>query len=83
MRSLTGSEDSSVERNSFREIITAIVKRFARLAGIQTALRMARKVPRLTLDDDGNVLDYDTQDPLGTITLLIDQYEVQIGRAHV
>lgn len=79
MRSLTGSEDSSVERVSFRAIITAIVKRFARLAGIPTALRMARKVPQLTLDDDGNVLDYDTQDPLGTITLLIDQYEVLYG----
>jgi len=79
MRSQTGSEDSSAERNSFREIITAIVKRFARLAGIQTALRIARKVPRLALDDEGNVLEYDTQDPLGTITLLIDQYEVLYG----
>jgi two-component system nitrate/nitrite response regulator NarL len=79
MRSLTGSEDSSVERVSFREIITAIVKRFARLAGMPMALRVARKVPRLTLDDDGNVLDYDTQDPLGTITFLIDQYEVHYG----
>jgi two-component system, NarL family, nitrate/nitrite response regulator NarL len=79
MRSPTGSEDSSAERNSFREIITAIVKRFARLAGLQTALRIARKVSRLTLDDDGNVLEYDTQDPLGTITLLIDQFEVLYG----
>ena len=79
MRSLTGSEDPSAERNSFREIITATVKRFARLAGIQTALRIARKVPRLTLDDEGNVLEYNTQDPLGTITLLIDQYEVLYG----
>jgi two-component system nitrate/nitrite response regulator NarL len=79
MKSLTGSEDLSVEGASFREIITATVKRFARLAGIPTALRMARKVPRLTLDDEGNVLDYDTQDPLGTITLLIDQFEVLYG----
>ncbi|MEO8355348.1 MAG: response regulator transcription factor, partial [Chloroflexota bacterium] len=79
MGSMIGSEDLSVEGASFREIITAIVKRFARLAGTSTALRIARKVPRLTLDDDGNVLDYDTQDPLGTITLLIDQYEVLYG----
>ena len=78
-QNLTSSEDSSIEGASFREIITAIVKRFARLAGVPTAVRMARKVPRLTLDDDGNVLDYDTRDPLGTITLLIDQYEVLYG----
>jgi DNA-binding NarL/FixJ family response regulator len=44
-----------------------------------TALRMARKVPLLILDDEGNVLDYDLQDPLGTITLLIDQYEGLYG----
>lgn len=79
MGRMIGSEDFSVEGASFREIITAIVKRFARLAGPSTALRIARKVPRLTLDDNGNVLDYDTQDPLGTITLLIDQYEVLYG----
>jgi two-component system, NarL family, nitrate/nitrite response regulator NarL len=79
MRSLTGSEDLSTEGASFREIITAIVKRFARLAGIPTALQLARRVPRLTLDNEGNVLDYDTQDPLSTITLLVDQYEVLYG----
>ncbi len=79
MQSLTGSEDSSVEGASIREIITAIVKRFARLAGLSTALNVARKVPRLTVDDGGNVLDYDTHDPLGTITLLIDRYEVLYG----
>src|SRR5215213_4232141 len=79
MGRMIGSEDFSVEGASFQEIITAIVKRFARLAGPSTALRIARKVPRLTLDDNGNVLDYDTQDPLGTITLLIDQYEVLYG----
>lgn len=79
MQSLSGSEDSSVEGASIREIISAIVKRFARLAGISTALNVARKVPRLTVDDDGNVLDYDAHDPLGTITLLIDRYEVLYG----
>jgi two-component system nitrate/nitrite response regulator NarL len=79
MQSLNRPQDLYAEGASFREIITAIVKRFARLAGMPMALRVARKVPRLTLDDDGNVLDYDTQDPLGTITLLIDQYEVLYG----
>jgi two-component system nitrate/nitrite response regulator NarL len=79
MQNLNGPQDFYVEGASFREIITAIVKRFARLAGMPMALHVARKVPQLTLDDDGNILDYDTQDPLGTITLLIDQYEVLYG----
>jgi DNA-binding NarL/FixJ family response regulator len=55
------------------------VKRFARLAGLPAALNVARKVPRLTVDEDGNVLDYNARDPLGTITFLIDQYEVLYG----
>lgn len=79
MQSPPGLKDSFDERPFFREIISAIVKRFVRLTGIPTALNVARKVPQLTLTDDGNVLDYDTQNPLGTITLLIDQYEVLYG----
>ena len=77
--SLTGPEDLSSENVSYREIITSIVKRFARLAGLPAALNVARKVPRLTVDEDGNVLDYNAHDPLGTITFLIDQYEVLYG----
>jgi DNA-binding NarL/FixJ family response regulator len=64
---------------SYRQVITAIVKRFARLAGIPAALNVARKVPQLSVDDEGNVLEYNTYDPIGTITLLIDQYEVLYG----
>ena len=79
MQSLNRLENSPDGVASFREIINAIVQRFARLAGIPMALRVARKVPGLTLDDEGNVLDYDAQDPLGTITLLIDQYEGLYG----
>ena len=59
--------------------MTSIVKRFARLAGMPAALNVACKVPRLTVDDDGNVLDYDSHDPLGTITLLIDYHEILYG----
>lgn len=76
---MKGSEDSSIASNSYREIIASIVKRFARLAGFPAALNVARKVPRLTVDDEGNVLGYNTNDPLGTITLLIDQYETLYG----
>jgi len=79
MRNLSELEGLSAEVVSYREILTAIVKRFARLAGIPAALNVARKVPRLTVDDDGNVLDYNTHDALGTVTLLIDQYEVLYG----
>jgi len=79
MQILTGSEDSPPEGASIREIITAVVKRFARLAGMSTALNVARKVPQLKVDDSGNVLEYDIHNPLGTITLLIDQYEVLYG----
>ena len=76
---LSAPEDSSSENVSYREIITSIIKRFGRLAGIPAALNVARKVPHLSVNDDGSVLDYDTRDPLGTITLLIDQYEVLYG----
>ncbi len=76
---LPGSEDSSPESVSYREIIASIVRRFARLAGVPAALNVARKVPRLSVDDDGNVLDYNVNDPMGTITLLIDQYETLYG----
>ena len=79
MQNLTWSDDPPTENRSYREILTAIVKRFARLAGMTAALNVARKVPRLSIDSNGNVLDYDIHDPLGTITLLIDQHEVLYG----
>jgi DNA-binding NarL/FixJ family response regulator len=79
MRNQNNSQDLPAEETPFREIISAIVKRFARLAGMSAALHVARKVPQLKIDDGGNVLDYDIQDPLGTITQLIDQYEVLYG----
>lgn len=79
VKSLHVSEVPSAEGVSYQEIVTSIIKRFGRLAGVPAALNVARKVPQLSVDDDGNVLDYNTSDPLGTITLLIDQYEVLYG----
>ena len=73
------AEDLSTEGVSYREILSSILKRFGRLAGVPAALHVARKVPQLSVDDDGNILAYNTNDPLGTITLLIDQYEVLYG----
>jgi len=81
MRNLTRPVDPSTEEISYREILTSIVKRFARLAGMTAALNVVRKIPGLSVDDEGNVLDYDTHDPLGTITLLIDQHEVLYGQS--
>jgi DNA-binding NarL/FixJ family response regulator len=79
LMNLSGAEESFTETVSYREIITSIVQRFARLAGVPAALSAARKVPHLSVDEDGNVLDFNTDDTLGTITSLIDQYEVLYG----
>lgn len=69
----------SDETTRYREILTSIVKRFVRLVGAPSALNIARKIPLLAVDEDGNVLDYDQADPLGSLTLLIDQYAAIFG----
>lgn len=77
---VTGNmEDLSANSASYKEIINAILKRFARLGGVSTAIHVARKVPLLSVDEEGNVLSYDTRDPIGTINFLIDQHEVLYG----
>ena len=63
----------------YHKILTAIVKRFVGLGGAPAALSVARRVPRLAVDDEGNVTDFDLDDPLGTLTLLIDQYGAVFG----
>jgi two-component system NarL family response regulator len=47
--------------------------------GASAALNIARRVPYLSVDADGNVLDYNRDDPLDTITQLIDQYSSVFG----
>ncbi len=79
MITLTASEQLTDEGVSYLEILTSIVKRFVRLTGVTSALHVARKVPGLSVDDDGSVLGYNTHDPMGSITLLIDQYEAFYG----
>ena len=73
------SPDITSVGDSYQEVITSIIQRFGRLAGVPAALNVARKVPQLFIDDTGNVLGYNTGDPLGTISCLIDQYEVLYG----
>ncbi len=71
--------DASSEDVRYRDILSSIVKRFVRLVGAPAALNVARRIPRLTVDDEGNVLDYNRDDPLDTITVLIDQYGSVFG----
>lgn len=69
------------EQTLYAELFTSIVQRFIRLVGAPAALSVARRIPGVTLDDDGNVLAYNEEDPFGTLVLLIDRYESAIGDA--
>jgi len=74
---------STIKDAEYREILASILKRFIRLVGAPAALRVARRTPDLVVDDEGNVLDFDHDNPLVTITQLIDQYGVVFGEAAV
>lgn len=76
-------DDAPADGAPYQDILTSIVKRFVRLVGPQAALRIARRIPHLSVDDDGNVLDYDRDDPLGNLRLLIDQFELVFGDAAI
>src|SRR5512147_2479116 len=64
---------------AYREILTSIVQRYVRLVGVPAALTVARRVPGLTLDDQGQVLGYDQADPLNTLNRLLDEYGAVFG----
>jgi DNA-binding NarL/FixJ family response regulator len=63
----------------YREILTSIIQRFIRLIGAPAALTVARRTPQLIVDEEGNVLSYNEDDALGTITQLIDSYGTIFG----
>lgn len=69
----------SADQPPYRDLLTSIVQRFIRLAGAPAALSVARRIPGLSVDSDGSVLEYNLDDPVGTLTLLIDRYESAIG----
>ncbi|MEK7323791.1 MAG: response regulator transcription factor [Chloroflexota bacterium] len=71
--------DPSAEDPRYREIITSIIKRFVRLVGAPAALNVARRIPHLSVDAEGNALGYNRDDPLDTITLLMDEYGSVFG----
>jgi DNA-binding NarL/FixJ family response regulator len=60
-------------------ILTAIIRRFIDLIGAPLALSAARKTPGLTVANDGTVLAYDQDDPIGNITRLVEQYRSAFG----
>jgi DNA-binding NarL/FixJ family response regulator len=64
-------------------VLTAIVKRFIDLIGAPAALSAARKVPGLAVAADGTVLAYDSADPIGNITRLVEQYRMAFGNTAV
>jgi DNA-binding NarL/FixJ family response regulator len=75
----TDSPVSSIDPDDDLELLTVIVKRFVRLVGLPEALKVARRVPNLIVDDEGNVLDYDRTGPFSVITQLIDEYSIVFG----
>ena len=73
----------SSESVPYREVLTSIVKRFVLLMGAPAALNIARKIPKLSVDSEGNVLAFDDANPLGAINQLIDQYVSLFGDAAI
>jgi DNA-binding NarL/FixJ family response regulator len=73
--------EQNIARGNIRieEVLTAIVRRFIDLIGAPAALSAARKVPGLTVADDGAVLAYDQSDPIGNVTRLVEQYRSAFG----
>jgi DNA-binding NarL/FixJ family response regulator len=71
------------ENSHYGELLTSIVKRFVRLVGASAALSVARKVPLLLVDGEGNVLDFNQADPLSTVTILLDHYRAVFGEVTV
>jgi two-component system, NarL family, response regulator NreC len=65
----------------YRDVLTPLMQRLVRLVGAPIALQMAHSIPKLTVDADGTVLDYDHDDPRTTARLLIEQYEAAFAIA--
>ncbi len=58
-----------------RDILTALVRRLIRLVGAPAALDLVRTIPGLTVDGEGNVIEYDRSDGLTTARLLIELHD--------
>lgn len=64
---------------AYREILSSVVQRYGRLVGVPAALSVARRIPGLTLDDEGRVLAYNQAEPLDTLNRLLDEYGAIFG----
>jgi DNA-binding NarL/FixJ family response regulator len=65
----------------YRDILTPLMQRLVRLVGTSTALQLAHSIPRLEVEPDGTVLDYDHDDPAATAHLLMEHYEMAFAIA--
>ena len=83
MSNSTLTRNSQAEEPNYRDILTAIVQRFIRLTGMAGAVKVARRVPGLVVDDQGIVVDYDHGDPIGAMTMLVEEYRVVFGERAV
>jgi DNA-binding NarL/FixJ family response regulator len=66
----------------YRDILTPLMQRLVRLLGVPAALQLARTIPKLAIDPDGTVLDYDHDDPRTTARLLMEHYEAAFSIAN-
>jgi len=77
------SEHPPVDGGNFGAVLTAVVQRYVRLVGAPTALMVARRVPGLAIDDQGEVLDFNPTEPLATLNQLLDEYATVFGDGSV
>ncbi len=77
------TSDPAPEGNAYRQVLTSIVKRFVRLVGASAAVVVARRVPQLKVEDDGNVTDYDQENPVDSVMRLIVEYGAVFGEMAV
>jgi two-component system response regulator NreC len=63
----------------YRDILTPLMERLVRLVGAPAAVQLVRTIPKLVVDSDGTVLDYDHHDPHTTARLLLERYEAVFG----
>ncbi|HMQ30437.1 MAG TPA: response regulator transcription factor [Chloroflexaceae bacterium] len=58
-----------------RDILTALVRRLIKLVGAPAALDLVRTIHGLTIDANGNVVEYDHSESISTARLLIELYD--------
>ncbi len=70
--------ESDTQIDVYKEALTAIVQRFIKLMGHETAIRLARRVYGLKVEDDGRVSRYQGD---GWITMqgLVIEYMTLLG----